>query len=88
MMMLTLFMMQLMEMPIPNDDDEVVYDHNCDVADLVGQGDDGVDEDDDNDDDDAEGNDDGGDDDDNDAGKTLASSVQIAVSSEYAFKSF
>ena len=87
-MMLTLFMMQLMEMPIPIDDDEDVYDHNCDVADLVGQGDDGVDEDDDNDDDDAEGNDDGGDDDDNDAGKTLASSMQIAVSPEYAFKSF
>ena len=87
-MMLTLFMMQLVEMPIPNGDDEDVYDHNFDVADLVGQGDDGVDEDDDNGDDDAEGNDDGGDDDDNDAGKTLASSVQIAVSSEYAFKSF
>ena len=77
-----------MEMPIPNDDDEDAYDYNCDVADLVVQGDDGVDEDDDNDDDDAEGNDDGGDDDDNDAGKTLASSVQIAVSSKYAFESF
>ena len=44
MMMLTLFMMQIMEMPIPNDDDEDDYDHNCDVADLVGQGGDGVDE--------------------------------------------
>ena len=83
-MMLTLFMMQLMEMPIPNDDDEDVYDHNCDVADLVGQGDDGVDEDDDNDDDDAEGNDDGGDDDDDDDDKPLASIEHLAVSSEYA----
>ena len=71
-----------MEMPIPNDDDEDVYDHNCDVADLVGQGDDGVDEDDDNDDDDAEGNDDGGDDDDDEADKTSASSKQLPDSSE------
>ena len=75
-------MMQLMKMPISNDDDEDVYDHNCDVADLVGQGEDGVDEDDDNDDDDAEGNDDGGDDDDDD--KPLASIEHLAVRSEYA----
>ncbi len=83
-MMMTLFMMQLMEMPIPNDDDEDVYDHNCDVADLVGQGDDGVDEDDDNDDDDAEGNDDGGDDDDDADDKPLASIEHLAVSSDDA----
>ena len=82
MMMLTLFMMQLVEMPIPNGDDEDVYDHNCDVAELVGQGDDGVDEDDDNDDDDTEGNDDGGDDDDDDD-KPLASIEHLSVSSEY-----
>ena len=75
-------------MPIPNGDDDDVGDHNCDVAVVDEQDDDGVDEDDDNDDDDAEGNDDGSDNDDNDAGKTLASSVQLAVSSEYAFKSF
>jgi hypothetical protein len=83
MMMLTLFMMQLMEMPIPKDGDEDVYDHTCDIADLVGQGDDGVGEDDDNDDDDAEGNDDGGDDDDDDD-KPLASIEHLAISSEYA----
>ena len=84
MMMLTLVMMQIMEMPIPNDDYDDVYDHNCDVADAVWEGEDGVDEDDGNDDDDAEGNDDGGDDDD-DADKPLDSSEQLAASSEYAF---
>ena len=49
MMMLTLIMMmQVTKMPIPNDDDDDVDDHNCDVADVVEH--DGVDEDDDNDD--------------------------------------
>ena len=48
-MMLTLIMMmQVTKMPIPNDDDDDVDDHNCDVADVVEH--DGVDEDDDNDD--------------------------------------
>ena len=40
--------MQFMKMPIPNDDDDDVDDHNCDVADVVEH--DGVDEDDGNDD--------------------------------------
>ena len=63
MRMLTLIiMMQLLEMPTPNDDFDDVDDHTCDVADVVEHDDDGVHEDDDNGDDDAEGNDDGGDD--------------------------
>ena len=73
-------------MPIPNDEDDDVYDHNYDVADVVGEGDDGVDEDDDNGDDDAEGNGDGGDDDDDDADKPLASIEQLALSSGNDFK--
>ena len=45
MMMLTLIMMmQLMKMPISNDDDEYVCDSNCVVADVHEHDDDGVDE--------------------------------------------
>ena len=69
---------------MPNGDDDDVYDHNCDVSDLVGLGDDGVDEDDDNDDDDAEGNDDGGDDDDAADDNPLASIEHLSVSSDDA----
>ena len=71
-MMTVNMMMQLVKMPIPNDDD--VYDHNCGVADVVEHDADGIGEDDDNGDNHAEGNDDGSDHHDDDVDKLLGSS--------------
>ena len=67
-------MMQLMKMPISNDDDEGVYGSYCVVADDHEHDDDGVDEDDDHDDEDAEGKGNGSDDDDDDADHPFAPS--------------
>ena len=70
-------MMQLMQMPIPDDND--VDEQTCDVADIVEHDDDGVNEDDWHHDNDADGNGYCGDDDD-DVDKPLARSYQLSPS--------